>query len=125
MQQYLFQSGSNPALGWGVFGEIGFSDGNPNPLDWAGYIGIGGSSFIPGRENDRFGIAYFYYGISDELEDGLELVTDLDDESGVEMFYNLAATPWFRITGDLQFIDPGRGAFGDDVFAGVSTSVRF
>jgi hypothetical protein len=26
---------------------------------------------------------------------------NLKDESGVEVFYNVAVTPWFRITGDV------------------------
>jgi porin len=125
MRQHLFQSESNPAVGWGVFGEIGISDGNPNPLDWVGYVGVGGSSPIPGRELDRFGVAYFHYGISEDLKDGLEPIADLEDESGMEVFYNWAATPWLRITGDIQFIDPGRGAFADDIFTGLSTSIRF
>ena len=125
VDQFLFQSSTNPGVGWGVFGEFGISDGNPNPLDWVGYVGLGGNSFIPGRELDRFGVAYFHYGISEDLKEGLAPILDLDDESGVEVFYNFAATPWLRITGDLQVIDPGLGDFADEIFAGISTSIRF
>jgi len=32
----------------------------------------------------------------------------LDHEQGVELFYNIAATPWLHVTPDLQFIDAGR-----------------
>jgi hypothetical protein len=28
----------------------------------------------------------------------------------VEVFYNFGVTPWFKITADLQWIDPARGA---------------
>jgi porin len=125
MQQYLVQDPNDPRVGWGVFGEIGISDGNPNPLRWGGYIGLGGTSFIPGREDDRFGVGYFKYGLSEHLKEGLASIVNLDDESGVEIFYNWAATPWLRISGDLQFIDPGFGDFGDDIFAGIRTNVRF
>jgi porin len=125
MQQYLVQDPDNPRQGWGVFGEIGISDGNPDPIAWSGYVGIGGTSFLPGRDDDRFGVAYFNYGFSKHLKDGLSPVFNLNDESGVEVFYNWAATPWLRVTGDIQFIDPGAGDFTGDIFAGVATTIKF
>jgi porin len=125
MQQYLIQDPNDPRIGRGIFGEIGISDGNPNPLEWSGYVGIGGTSFIPGREEDRFGIAYFKYGLSEHLKEGLAPIVNLDDESGLEVFYNWAATPWLHVTGDIQFIDPGLGDFPREVVAGISTRVRF
>jgi porin len=125
-QQYLVQSAANPAVGWGVFGEVALSDGNPNILYWSAYLGLGGSSFISSRaEEDRFGIAYFYITPGDDLKDGLEGIMNLDAESGVEMFYRVGLTPWLDVTGDLQIIDPASGDFGDAVFAGVRTNVRF
>lgn len=124
-QQYLYQNPDNPAKGWGVFGEFGFMDGNPTILDWMAYIGIGGSSLIPEREDDRFGIAYFRYGTSDDLKEGLGPLFNLDDEQGVEAFYNFAVTPWFRLTADIQFIDPGSGDFGDATFVGIGTNLTF
>jgi porin len=125
MQQYLFQDPVNPRRGWGIFGEIGISDGNPDPIAWSGYIGLGGTSLIPDRELDRFGVAYFKYGFSDHLKAGLSPVFNLDNESGVEVFYNWAAMPWLHVTGDIQFIDPGTGDFPKDVFAGVGTTIKF
>jgi Carbohydrate-selective porin, OprB family len=32
----------------------------------------------------------------------------LDHEQGVELFYNIAVTPWLHVTPDLQFIDEAR-----------------
>lgn len=107
-QQYLVQNSSNPAEGWGIFGQIAVSDGNPNPIQWSGFIGLGGTSFIPDRPEDRFGIAYFYDGLSGHLKNGLDAFgVDLRDERGIEAFYNYAATPWLRLTADVQIIDPG------------------
>lgn len=106
-QQYLQQNPDNPREGWGVFGEVGISDANPNVIAWHAIAGIGGTSFVPGRSDDRFGIAYFRYGLSDKLRDGLEdFGIDLQDESGVEAYYNAALTPWFRLSADIQVIDP-------------------
>lgn len=124
-QQYLAQNPDAPARGWGVFGEIAKSDGNPNLVDWATYVGIGGSGLIPDRPDDRFGIAYFRLRVSDVLREELAPVFNLRDESGVELFYNLAVTPWFRITGDLQFIRPAAGDLPRSTYAGLGTYVRF
>jgi porin len=125
MQQYLIQDSVNPARGWGVFAEYGKSDGNPNTLDWSAYVGLGGSSLIPGRPDDRFGAAYFRYAVSDPLKTTLAPVFNLRDQSGVELFYNLAVTQWFRVTGNIQFIRPASGDFPNSIYAGLGTYVRF
>jgi porin len=124
-QQYLVQDPSNPARGWGVFGEIDKGDGNPNLMEWTGFIGRGGSSLIPGRPDDRFGIAYFRLGVSNALKDELAPIFKLKDESGVEVFYNFAVTPWFRITGDVQFIRPGSANSPRSIFVGLGSYIRF
>lgn len=125
MQQFLIQDPGNPARGWGVFAEADKADGNPNTLEWSTYAGIGGNSLIPGRPDDRFGVAYFIYGASQDLKRELEPFFNLTDESGVELFYNVAVTPWFRITGDLQYNRPASGDFPDAMYAGLSSYVRF
>jgi porin len=125
MQQFLFQDPGNPARGWGVFGEITTADGNPNPLQWSTHVGIGGNSLIPGRPDDRFGVAYFRFGFSDILKDQVAPVFNLADTSGVEVFYNVAATPWLRVTGNLQFIKPANGDRPDSIYAGLGSYVRF
>jgi porin len=124
-QQFLIQDASNPKRGWGVFGEITKADGNPNTLEWSGYFGLGGSSLFPSRSDDRFGVAYFRYGASSALKADLAPVLNLEDQSGVELFYNVAVTPWFRVTADLQFIRPALGDFPRSVYAGVGTYVKF
>ncbi len=125
MQQYLVQDPTNPARGWGVFGEITKADGNPNTLLWSTYVGVGGSSLIPGRPDDRFGLAYFRYGASGVLKDELAPIFNLTDESGVEAFYNVAVTPWFRVFGNLQFIRPASGDFPKAVYTGLGSYVKF
>lgn len=46
-------------------------------------------------------------------------------ETGVEFFYNLAATPWFRITADIQWIDPARADFGRAWVAGLRANIQY
>jgi len=125
MQQYLIQDSENPSRGWGVFAEMTKSDGNPNTLEWSTYVGLGGSSMIPGRPDDKFGIAYFRYGLSEDLKEELAPFGALQDESGFEVFYNVAVTPWFRITADVQFVTPAVGDFPDTTYVGIGTYVKF
>ncbi|RJG40620.1 carbohydrate porin [Mesorhizobium sp. DCY119] len=125
-QQYLVQSPANPLEGWGVFGQFGISDGNPNPIEWSALLGVGGTSFIPGRNLDRWGVGYFRYSLSSDLRDGLKTIAlDLRDEQGIEAFYNLAVTPWFSVTGDLQVVQPVISAVSTEVTASLRTKIRF
>jgi porin len=125
-QQYIYQDPSNPAVGWGFFAEASISDGNPNPIEWHFLGGLGGNSPIPGRQSDRWGVAYFYYGLSNDLIDGLGLAgLELADEQGVEAFYNYFITPWLRLSGDIQWIDTGRNDLDDAVLTAVRLQTRF
>jgi porin len=125
MQQYLVQDPSNPARGWGIFGEIAKTDGNPNPEEWMTYVGIGGTDLIPGRPEDRFGVAYLHFSYSNVLKKEVAPVFNLANVSGVEVFYNVAVTPWFRITGDLQFLKPANGDRPNSTYVGFSSYVKF
>ncbi|MEZ5988724.1 MAG: carbohydrate porin [Planctomycetota bacterium] len=49
--------------GLGLFTRLGIADGDTNPVEWAGTVGIGGRGLIPGREEDSFGIGYFRNGL--------------------------------------------------------------
>jgi len=57
---------------------------------------------------DRWGIAYFTYRISGDLSRSAQrdLGTGFERESGLGIFYNFTVTPWFRVSADLQPIDP-------------------
>lgn len=124
-QQYIHHDPNDPSRGWGVFGEIAASDGNPNVLQWSGYLGVGGTSFIPGREADRFGVGAFRFSPSRDLKNGLAGLFNLEDEAGVEAFYSWSALPWLRITADVQYVDPASGDYDDGIFVGLGSNVRF
>jgi porin len=128
--QYLWVSPSNPDVGWGVFGMSGLSDGNPNPIRWNGTLGIGGNSLIPGRERDNFGVACFYIGLSSEFKNllaGPFAPPGLAqrDERGVDLFYNVAFTPWCHLTGDLQVVTPSTARLDTTVLAGLRMKISF
>lgn len=121
----LIESAELPGKGLGLYGKVGVSDGNPNPIQGSFSGGLAAHGMIAGRPNDVFGLGYFYYKFSDDLQDATAAVTNLDDEQGLELFYNCAVTPWLRISPDLQWIDPANGD-NDQVWVGVfRASVTF
>ena len=103
--QYLFQESEDPTQGIGLFGRFGISDGDANPIHSFYSIGVGGKGIIPERDNDRFGLGYFYTKWSDiPLTNAL----GISNSQGVELFYNIEVTPWLHITPDLQvLVNPG------------------
>ena len=104
--QALWVDPTDPMRSWGVFGNFGVSDGKPNPIEWSAILGVGGSSPIPGRELDTFGIAYYYLGFSDDFKEVARAITPVRNERGLELFYNVGLTPWCHVTTDLQVITP-------------------
>jgi porin len=104
--QALWVDPTDQSRTWGVFGNVGISDGKPNPIRWSTIVGIGGSSPISSRKLDTFGIAYFYLGLSDSFKNDVRPIVSVRDERGVELFYNIAVTPWCHLTADMQVITP-------------------
>jgi porin len=116
---------NNPREGWGVFLKAAIDDGNPNPLQGSLQVGVGGKGLFRGRERDSFGVGYFFYNFSDALQDSLDPLVNFDDEHGIEAFYSVAVTPWFYITGDLQYIDPASGDNQNAFIAALRANIRF
>jgi porin len=123
--QYLGYRPSSPSKGFGVFGELGFSDGDPNAIELYASLGVGGTSPLKGREQDSFGFGVFYMGLGDSVKDGFAPLIRLGDETGIEAYYNWAATPWLRLTGDLQVVDPALANRETAVILGLRSEVRF
>lgn len=122
--QYLHQSEANPKEGFGLFGQLGISDGNPNRLYWSGHVGVGGTSFIPTRNRDNWGLGYYYAAPSTDLKDSLAPIETIRNERGWEVFYNFGVTPWLTLGADLQIINPSL-ASTTAIFCGLRTVIRF
>lgn len=107
VQQYFVQSATDPKLGWGLFTLATLSDGNPNPVRWSMLVGLAGYNLMTGREDDRWGVGYYHYGLTQPFLSGLAARRiNRRSEGGVEAFYNFAVTRWLRLSGDVQIIDP-------------------
>ena len=126
VQQYLVQSADNPAVGWGLFAQAGISDGNPNPIKWSVVAGLGGNSPVAGAKTISGASDISYYGFSRPLLRALATVgIERGDEAGIEAFYNLALTPWLRLTGDLQVIDPTNQAVNRSTVMALRLQTKF
>lgn len=123
--QALSVAPDDPERMWGVFGNLGIADNNPSPVHWFANFGISGASPITGRKADSFGLAYFYIGVSDTLKDRATDLVSLRDESGIELYYNMAVTPWFQITPDLQVISPFRDRADLSLLFGMRARIDF
>lgn len=92
----------NEEKGWGVFARIGFSDGDPNPVEEHFAVGVAGKGLFESRPHDRFGVGGFWVGFS---EDGLPAAIEIDNSSGFEVFYNFEVAPGLNVISDIQVID--------------------
>jgi len=91
---------------YGVFGNAGIGSGDPNPIKWSFIAGLVGSSPLPNRPLDLFGVAYYYLSISDNLKDIVRPLLPLRNERGVEVLYKFGVTPSFYVTADMQVVTP-------------------
>lgn len=106
--QALYVDPENPQRSWGLFANVGAADNGPSPVRWSAYGGVGGSSPLVSRPRDTFGVGYFYVGYSDPVQQFAPRLLPIGNDQGVELFYNVAVTPWCRITPDLQILSPAR-----------------
>jgi porin len=108
--QYLYTETDDPTQGIGIFGRFGISDGEANPIGTFYSIGLGGKGIIPERDDDTYGLGYYYVDFEGRLPERL----NIHSTQGVELFYNIELTPWMHLTPDLQVIvNPGGDADRD------------
>ncbi len=126
IQQNFVQSEKNPEVGWGLFTLATLSDGNPSPVKWSVLAGLGGNNLFAGREDDRWGIGFFHFGLTEPLLAGLAaLEVNRRGEGGAEAFYNFAVTPWLRLSADLQLIDPWNPSKSQAAYAALRLQTKF
>ncbi len=123
--QALWVDPTDPTRSWGVFGNVGISDGEPNPIDWSMICGVGGSSPIRSRRLDTFGIGYYYLSLSHSFKNDIGPIVPVRDERGVELFYSFGVTPWFHLTTDMQVITPILESADTSVVLGLRGKIDF
>ncbi len=111
---YQFFSGDETG-GWGIFGRLGLSDGDPNPIRWNGAVGFGGIGSF-GRPCDRWGVGVYHV---DYRDGGLFPVLGIDSETGGEIFYSIAVCAGVDVTLDLQVVDSALPGVDTGVIGGA------
>ena len=124
-EQFLCQDAADPKKGWGVFGLVGVSDGNPNPIEWNAAVGLGVKGIGDIRPNDRAGLGLFYLGLSGDVRSTLSPIVPISDEYGAELYYDCAVTRWFRLAGDVQVIRPAVSQNDTAIYAGLRGRLIF
>ena len=122
-EQTLYQNEENRKQHFGLFGQIGTTDGKGSFTNFFYQIGLGGQSLFKKRPLDHWGVAYFNYTFSDGLRDyslpeipgvfsGLQTGKG---ESGLEAFYEVQITKWISLGIDYQYLSSGiEKAFGNE-----------
>ncbi len=124
--QYLSLNPRQRGKGIGILARFQASAGDPTFLDYSGYIGIAGNPAK--RPQDRFGLAYFHYSLTDELVDDIAFRLGLEDEQGVEAFYTLGLgglAKGFELTANAQVIDSAIAFRDTGVIAGLRLTAGF
>jgi porin len=121
----LVASADVPGKGLGLYAKAAIADGNPNPFKRSLLAGIAGHAIVPGRPLDYFGVGYFFYDLSDQLQDAVAPVGSLKDEQGVEAYYTFVPAPWLRLTANVQWVNPANGANPPEWLGGVRMRVAF
>jgi porin len=88
--------------------------------------GLGGRGVIPGRPYDRFGVGSYWLKESNDFKNQPVIASLLQDEVGLEAFYNFAITPHLQLSLDAQWIAmSGKKSSDDAVILGTRLNIRF
>jgi porin len=140
-------AGENGGTGYGVYGVMDQqiyskadrtislfvrSGGAPSDTNFVDYYVDGGfnfAGFIPGRDNDVFGVAVARSHVSSDFSDQQVLAGNPGStaETVIEATYKVQIAPWWSIQPDAQYIVTPSGVQGSQnaVVLGVRTTVAF
>jgi len=111
--------------GVGLFYRFAYTPDNRNLWNITISGGIGARGVINGRPLDRMGIGVYWMRASSDLNKQPIIGGILNNETGVDAYYNFAITPWLQLSADLQYITSGL-ATGDNAWVlGTRLFVQF
>jgi porin len=119
----LWPSPVRAAQGIGFYGRFGVTGGDPNPIQSSLAIGISGQGMWRSRPLDGFGVGVYLYNWSRGLATTLQ--TPVQSEVGLEVYYNVALSPWLTLSPNLQLIQPATTGAPLLTVLGIRSRVRF
>jgi porin len=123
MHQYVYTEQEDETQGFGFFGRLGTADDKTSSIANFYGGGMGGKGMIDGRDNDTWGIGYFYTQLSNEL--GGAIKRNFGDSQGVEVFYNFEFSKWLHVSPDFQIIEPSSKHVDRTYVAGFRVKMDF
>ena len=104
-----------------MFARFGYADEDVNRIAWYWALGAQYVGLLPGRGADVVGVGAYQAIGSDVYRDAVD--SSYGCETGIELYYRIAALPWLAVTPDFQYvIDPGATGVADDA---VVAALRF
>lgn len=122
--QYLFVEDDDPSQGIGLFGRYGYSTGDVNPVQSFYSFGVGGKGLLEDKDDDTFGLGYYYIDMSDAYPRSL----NLSSEQGVEAYYDMMVAKSVHFYQGLQWIvDPSAGSesLNNTITLGMRVQIDF
>ena len=115
-ERMIYREPGRPEQGLVVYARLGFADSDVN--QFSNYIGAGAvyTGLLPGRDEDRIGLALAVARNGEPFKDALRAAGArvFDQEIIIELTYRAEVTPWLTLQPDIQYVmDPGAGANGD------------
>jgi len=119
VSQYLFVKDSSstvteklksgqPINGFGIFARAGYAPPETNTVTVDASVALFGHGLLDSRPYDSFGAGFYWNHFSGDLKNDITALTlgmtNLKDESGVEVFYDFAITPAVRFIPSYQHI---------------------
>lgn len=105
--------------------KAAIADGNPNIVQSSLIVGFAGHGMVPGRPRDSFGFGVFAFDVSNALQDSIDPLLDFDDEQGLEAWCSLGLTSWFKVSADVQYVNPARGDAEPALLLGLRGNMSF
>lgn len=101
---------------------MGTADKETTPALFSASIGLGGRGLIPGRQEDHYGLGYFYINLADtRVKDALNFS---EENQSSEAFYNIILVETIQLTLDLQLLDAPAPAPAPDSDGAVVLGAR-
>lgn len=115
-------NGRQDLEGLGLFAQIGIADEDTNPITWSFSVGISGRGSIPTRDDDTWGVGYFWNDLQDLDRDYLKFENAI---SGLEIYYDISLFGWAFLTLDAQWNKSAFPSVEDSTILGGRLNVSF
>jgi len=125
VDQNLWTDGGNAQRKVYFYSQLGLADQQLTPIEWTWSGSLEAVGLSRRRPRDRMGAGVFYSGLSGDFRSLLAPVLAYDDAFGGEVYYNAAVSRWFRLTTDLQVIEPADSRNATAVAVGLRLKNEF